>query len=270
MNSVDYRELARDSASFVKKAGTLLTRQQRSTKIRGYKDIADIVTTADLASEKLLVSLIHKKYPSHSIDSEEMGVERKNSPYMWIVDPLDGTKEYARGITEYNCLIAVTQNDVLVAGAMWREGVGDLYTCAKGYGSKLNGRSITVSSASNLQKSFIGLHTPVGSLPASLIDASMTLMRDLIGISYRVRPGWDDARHLGWVAQGVLDAHIVIPGTNKWCDVAPAIILVAEAGGTVTSMKGNPLTPERYKTEGLLASNTKLHDQLLKHTTNIV
>ena len=270
MNSVDYRGLARDAGSFVKKAGTLLAQQQASAKIRGYKDIADIVTTADLASETLLVSLIHKKYPSHSIDSEEMGVKKQDSPYVWIIDPLDGTKEYARGITEYNCLIAVAQNDELVAGAMWREGTHDLHICAKGHGSTLNGKPIMVSATSNLKKSFIGFHIPVGSLPDALIDSSMALMRDLIGRAYRVRPGWDDARLLGWVAQGVLDAHVVIPGTNKWCDIAPAVLLVTEAGGTVSTMKGNPLTPERYKTEGLLASNASLQDQLLKLTLNAV
>lgn len=118
MKSPDYLRIAKDAGSFTRKAGKLLAQHQSKAKIRGYKDIADIVTTADLASEKLLVSLIRAKYPGHSIDSEEMGVESKHSPYTWIIDPLDGTKEYARGITVYNCLIAVTKNDALVAGAM--------------------------------------------------------------------------------------------------------------------------------------------------------
>lgn len=76
MKSIDYRALATDAATFVQKTGALLARHQARAKIRGYKDVADIVTSADLASEKLLVSLIQKKYPTHSIDSEEMDAQK--------------------------------------------------------------------------------------------------------------------------------------------------------------------------------------------------
>lgn len=260
---MNYLTLAHDAGSFAKEAGGLLAKYQKRAKTLRYKDFMDIVTTADLASEKLLVSLIYKKYPSHTIDSEEMGVKRTASPYTWVIDPLDGTKEYARGVTEYNCLVAVEEHTQVVAGAIWREGVGDLCVCAKGHGSTLNEKPIRVSNTTDLNKSFVGFHVATKALPPDTIDDSLRLLRVLIDECYRVRPGWDDARLLTWVAQGVLDAHIVLPLTNKWCDVAAATLLVQESKGRVTTMKGNIIKNENYRTEGLLTSNGKIHEELL-------
>lgn len=262
-----YQQLRKDCEEISLQAITLLSSYQGKFQITVQKDIGDFATTADEASEVLIKQFISEKYPKHCLYAEESGLSGSQSEYRWIVDPLDGTKEYARGSEEYNCLIAVEHNTKIVAAVIRRHGTNNLYSMAFGNGSLHNGNPIHVSSQTDLEKSFIGFHLPPNSKSFEKIeiDKSFDLLKDLTYASYRVRCGWDDAKLLGWVARGVIDAHIVPAEVkNGWWDLAPGIAIVLEAGGMITTMKGNPVTEQNCKIEGIVASNGKLHKELLQ------
>jgi len=257
-----YLQLQKDAEEIVEKAATLLVSKEHSFSIVTQKDDVDIATSADIEAEKLIIDAIHLKYPDHGIDSEERGKMPGKSSYVWVIDPLDGTKEYARGVGEYNCLLAVEENERLVVGVTRRIGLNTLYSCSNGNGAFRDGKPIKVSANDNLSTSIIGFHIPNKKKSKNDIRQNLNILEKLICTVYRVRPGWDTAKQFGWVAQGTLDAHIVPSHIIKWCDVASTILLVEEAGGKVTNFHGNPVKGSDYN-DGIIASNGKLHEQLL-------
>lgn len=258
-----YLQLQKDCENIATQASKLLGTHQNNFTVVQMKDQVDLATSADIDSEKLIISFIRQKYPTHAILSEEAGNMDGSSQYQWIIDPLDGTKEYARGLKSYNVLIAVEYQQTVVAGGIYTNGPNELYSSSKGNGAYLDGKSIHVSSTANLQTSLIGFHLPVGTAPQSGIERSLRILGKLILDTYRVRPGWYDANILGWVARGAIDAHIIPPDAkNKWDDDAPGILLVTEAGGQVTDWKGNALKNHDLS-GGLLASNGYLHKDLV-------
>lgn len=264
MTNVNYIRLLSYAELVAEKATKLLIRYQKKAKVVKMKDLKDLVTSADLASEKLIIKMIRKKFPQHGIFSEEAGGKTGNFEFVWIVDPLDGTKEYARGLKEYNCLIAVEHKDQLVVGVQKRIGTDELYSCTYQNGAYLDHKPIKVSTTDDLAKSFIGVHLPTSSTPVNQTEKMMVLTKKLILSTYRVRPGWDDAHLLSWVARGVLDGHIITSGIkNGWYDLASGILLVGEAGGIVTDMNGDRIK-NRNLTNGIVASNGKIHEKLLQ------
>lgn len=266
MSATYYKQLQKDAEYIAECASHLLNRYQKNATIVVQKDIGDFAMTADIASEELIRTYIQKKYPDHSIAGEEGGLTDKHSEYLWIIDPLDGTKEYARGIPEYNCLIAVEHNGRLVVGVIRRNGFNETYTSITGVGAWGNKKPIHVSEQSDLSRAYVGYHLPVPTSTASRSDVErhFDILKKLTFSCCRVRPSWDDAKSMAWVAQGILDAHI-IPAElkNEWHDVASGILLVQEAGGQVTHLDGSPLNAyERGR--GFIVSNRRIHDQLLE------
>lgn len=265
MSASYYRQLREDAEFIVNRACKLLSRYQKKATVVVQKDIGDMATTADYAAEKLIREFIQKKYPYHSIIGEEKGLTKKQSEYLWIIDPLDGTKEYARGLSEYNCLVAVEHKGTLVVGVLQRNGTNEVYSAEAQRGAWRNKKQLHVSDQSDLSRSYVGYHLPIPTATASHHDVErhFDMLKTLTFACYRVRPGWDDARQLAWIAQGILDAHIIpVELKNEWHDLAPGILLVQEAGGVVTHLDGSPLQAyERQK--GFIASNGHIHDQLL-------
>ena|SRR3989344_2272371 len=268
MDNIFYKQLRHDAEKFVIQAVQLLNQYQKKVKTVKQKDIADIATNADLASEQLIIKLIRQKYPDHAIYSEEAGESVDKSEFRWIIDPLDGTKEYTKGLVEYNCLVAVEHNKRLVAGAAFRNGTNELYTSTLGYGAFLNGQQIHVSKTSDVNKSFIGFHIPASDNSVAMINQSFRLLQTLNKACYRVRPGWDDTYLMSMVARGIIDAHLVLNNKIKWCDVAPAVLLVLEAGGSVTDWNGNPIQSGDLS-HGLLVSNSVLPAYLLSQIKQV-
>lgn len=265
MSATFYKQLQKDAEYIAESASHLLKRYQKKATVVVQKDIGDFAMTADFASEKLIRTYIQKKYPNHSVMGEEGGFTDKHSEYLWIIDPLDGTKEYARGIPEYNCLIAIEHKGKLVVAVIRRNGFNETYTSVAGVGAWGNKKPIYVSTQSDLSRAYIGYHLPIPTSTANRKDSErhFDILKELTFSCYRLRPSWDDAKSMAWVSQGILDAHI-IPAElkNEWHDVASGILLVQEAGGQVTHLDGSPLnTPERGK--GFIVSNGKIHSNLV-------
>ena len=263
MDSTFYKQLEDDAKQWVTEAGSILVSHEHDFTVAKQKDEVDVSTSADTEVEQFLTKRILEKYPDHAIYGEEFGLTKKNAAYVWSIDPLDNTKEYVRGIGEYNCLLAVEENGILVAGIVQRFGPAVCYTTSKGNGALLDGKPIRVSTTSNLNVAFIGTNTANNKVhTADEIDRFCNLSKEVISDAYRIRPGADDAKLFGWVAQGAFDASISLPKSNKWFDVAPAILLVEEAGGKVTDWLGNPIQGHDLS-KGILVSNSVLHETLL-------
>lgn len=265
MSATFYKQLQKDAEHIAVSAGKLLTQYQKNAKIVVQKDIGDFATTADIASETLIKNFIRKKYPGHSLLAEEGGLTDNHSEYVWIIDPLDGTKEYARGVKEYNCLIAIEHNTQLVVGVIRRNGIDEVYSAVRKQGAKKDGKTIRVSSVRDLKSSHVGYHLPVGSprFDRAKVAKHFPLLRQLTFACYRLRPCWDDAKALGYVASGVWDAHgIATELPVSWHDVAAGLLLVQEAGGRVTHLDGSEIV-DHDMSRGFLASNGLLHDELL-------
>jgi myo-inositol-1(or 4)-monophosphatase len=259
---MDYAQLQKDAELIAKKAGMLLKTMQSTATVAVRKDEVDIATTADLAAEKLIIDFIHKKYPDHGIYSEEMGNKPGASDFSWVIDPLDGTKEYAKNYPDYGSLVAVEEKGELVACASFIEGGYGLYSAFLGGGAFLNGSPIRVSETSDATKATISFHIPIKSTPPAEVEKDMKVLRALIGIIYRVRGFFFDAKILGLVSDGRIDAHIIPANVPQWYDAASALLLVEEAGGHVTDWNGNPIR-NRDLSRGVVASNGKIHNELL-------
>lgn len=259
-----YSSLLSEAIVAAERASKLLERYQSRARIVVQKDIADFATDADVAAEKLIREYIQQKHPDHSIYGEEGG-QTGSGEFLWVIDPLDGTKEYVRGLKEYNCLIAIEHNGKLVVGVVKRVGIKELYSTVISQGARKDGKEIHVSDIADLNKAHIGYHLPVGSprFKRKHVARHFQLLERLTFDCYRLRPGWDDAKALGYVASGITDATIIpaeLP--NGWHDLAAGILLVQEAGGKVTHLDGSPLIPHDMS-KGFLASNGRIHDQLL-------
>lgn len=265
MSVTFYKQLQKDAEYIAERASRFLKDYQKKATVVVQKDIGDFATTADLASESLIRDYISKKYPHHSIFGEENGLTDNHSDYVWIIDPLDGTKEYARGVKEYNCLIAVEHNKKLVVGVIKRNGINELYSSVLSLGARRDDKKIHVSPVNDIKISHVGYHLPVGLPPFERvkIEKHFPLLQELTFACYRLRPGWDDAKALGYVASGILEAHIIpaeLP--NAWHDLAAGILLVQEAGGRVTHLDGNEIITHDMS-KGFLATNGRTHHALL-------
>jgi len=258
-----YLELQHHAESIVEEAVKILIFHEHSFTIAKQKYMMDVATNADIEVEQFIKTEVRKLYPDHGFVGEEFGGDNAESEYVWVIDPLDNTKEYVRGIGEYNCLVAIEHDKQLVVGVTRRMGHNVRYAGSLGNGSFCDGKQIHVSTTQTLDKAFVGTNMPMKSAHTTdIIHQYMGVLENIIVSSYRLRPLFDDARTFGWVAQGGLDACISLPHSNKWVDVASGLFLVAESGGKVTDWQGNPIQ-NRDLSKGIVASNGILHEQLL-------
>lgn len=265
-----YKQFEEEALQWVQEAGKILISQEHSFTIATQKDVIDVATSADVAVNTFLTNKIREKYPDHGIYSEESDGINIDAQYCWIIDPLDCTKEYVKGIGEYNLLVAVEENKQVVVGIVRRFGHDVVYSTSYGNGAYLADTKLHVSSVSSLDHAFLGINLPnkIKTTPNN-IDNYMRLFSTLIKNVYRLRPGSDDAKMFAWVAQGAYDVCISLPNSNKWFDVAPALLLVEEAGGKVTDWEGNTLKNHDLS-KGIIVSNGVLHERLLDIVKEVI
>lgn len=260
-----WKDIQEKVEDWVIDAGRILLREQSKIKIVKRKaDYLDIATNADLASEQFLITQIRKYFPTHTIVAEESGIDQRSSRYTWFIDPLDGTKDFARGLTSYNISIALEYKDELVVGVVYRPATGELYKSARGHGAIGKGKQMHVSQENSLKNSITYIHLPTYRKSQKEIDETLSILRKLVLSCNKVREAWEDTEVMSWLALGALEGYVLSVSGPAWWDVAPGILMVQEAGGRVTTMKGNPVTKQNYNKEGIVASNGKLHEQLLR------
>lgn len=222
-----------------------------------YKDAENIVTKTDKASEKSIISILSAAFPDHSIFSEEMGMLDKNSPYLWIVDPLDGTTNFSRKIPHFDISICLLKNNKPEVGVMLEPLTGDMYSAAAGQGATLNDKSISVNGAEELMKVVMALER--GSNRPQKIRFSK-IISHMINNVRSVRDFGSGPLGFCYVTSGKLDAF-----TSNGChrhDFAAGALIAKEAGALVTDFMNTPLDWSNEVSD-VLATNPKLHAQFI-------
>ncbi len=243
-------DLLRFAIQLAKEAAQLLLKAQKKAKIVTYKKAGDFALNADVLSENHVIKRIRQRYPHHDILTEESGHHHKDSEYLWIIDPLEGTLNYAHHLPIWAVNVGLFYKGAPCLGAIYAPVLKELFYAAKGKGTYLNGKRIHVNKNTEIMHSFFAVGMPF----VEEVPISRTLERSLgcAGIE------------LAYVACGRFSARIKLRGNDPYGYGASSII-VTEAGGKVTDMHNKPYT---LKSHGAIASNGKLHDKLLKLLSN--
>jgi len=216
--------------------------------------VKEAVTKYDKMVDELIIREIRGRYPNHSLLTEESGLLKGDPDWLWIVDSLDGTGNFADSNPLFSVCIAVMHQRELLLGTIYAPAINEFYFAEKGNGAYLNQRRIHVSENSDLGRSY--LFYCEGGEKDRLITGSILI---------RVYPEVIDIRKLGsagletaWVAAGKGEAYFTIK-IDPW-DVAPGVLLVQEAGGEVSDYEGNAWQLEK---SALLFSNGRVHSTML-------
>ncbi|MDH5377218.1 MAG: inositol monophosphatase [Gammaproteobacteria bacterium] len=239
-------------------AGTIIVRalnQLDSLKVTE-KSQNDYVTEVDKRAEAEIIKTIHRAYPNHSIMAEEGGLKKREDEYVWIIDPLDGTTNFLRGIPQFSISIAVQHKGELTAAVIYDPLKDELFTAAKGSGAQLNDRRIRVGTRKDLRGALLGTGFPYRD-DQSVADYLPTLQALIPGTAGVRRIG-SAALDLAYVAAGRFDGFWEY-GLNSW-DMAAGVLLVREAGGVATDAKGGD---ELFETGDVIAGNIDVHREML-------
>ena len=223
-----------------RKAGDIIARASDDiTRLRvEAKGKADFVTEVDLAAEEEIISSLQKTYPDHAFLCEESGrTGPEDADYLWVIDPLDGTSNFMRGIPHYCVSIACVAKGKLEHAVILDPIRQEEFTASRGRGAQLNGRRMRVSNRSDLKESLIGTGTPFLGHCDDRLDWYVKGLASIAGQSMGIRRMGSAALDLAYVAAGRIDGFWEA-GLNAW-DVAAGVLLVRESGGLVTDFKGS-------------------------------
>lgn len=218
----------------------------------------DFVTEVDQAAEAAIIEILLTAYPGHGILAEESGREHgsRDSEYVWIIDPLDGTTNFIHGFPVYAVSIALAHRGVVQQAVVYDPARNDLFYASKGRGAYLNDRRLRVSRRTRLQDSLIGTGFPFrkGDNFKRYVKMFEEVMQHCAGLR---RPG-AAALDLCYVAAGYYDGFFET-GLNPW-DVAAGSLMITEAGGLIGNFTGEP--DYLYQRE-VVAGNPKIYGQLV-------
>jgi len=247
----------RVAVDLARAAGHLLHRELVGARQISYKGApTNLVTEMDARAERLIVDGLLRAFPDDAILAEEGGVRGGRSGRRWIVDPLDGTTNYAHGIPLFAVSIALEVEHAIVLGVVYDPNLDELYVAERGGGARLNDAAIAVSAATRLDESLL-----TTGFPYDIRVRADNNLREYAALSVRaraVRRFGSAVLDLAYVAAGRFDGYWELR-LGPW-DVAAGALLVAEAGGRVTDVEGGPLDVDA---PSLIASNGRIHDELL-------
>jgi myo-inositol-1(or 4)-monophosphatase len=254
-----YLDAAMEAA---REAGEILLAEfERPVRI-SYKGDVDLVTDADRRSEEAIVGRLHSRFPRHAIVAEEGGGRHSDSRWRWLVDPLDGTTNFAHGYPCFCVSIALEEEGDLMVAVIYQPVSRELFTAVKGEGAYLNHRRIQVSQVDRLGRSLLSTGFPAAK--RSHIQ-NIDFYREFTLRSHGVRRDGSAAMDLAAVACGRFDGFWEF-GLHPW-DTAAGVLLVREAGGVVTTLSGEPFRVEHHET---LASNGLVHEEMRQVASRVV
>jgi myo-inositol-1(or 4)-monophosphatase len=252
-------EFAGAAEGIAREAGALLREFYAKGVATEYKGDVDLVTEADRSSEKLIVERLKATFPSHGVYGEEGTRSGLESEYRWYVDPLDGTTNFAHGFPAFCVILGLEHRAMglapeadgeLVAGAIYDPLRDEMFSAERGKGSYLNGQRIHVSKTASLQESLTGTGFPSQKRHSS---PNVYFYQEITLRSHGVRRAGSAGLDLAYVACGRLDGFWEF-NLNPW-DTSAGVLLVEEAGGSVTHFDGSPFTldsREVLATNGLI------------------
>lgn len=240
-----------------KKAGLIMRRNADNVLVSHKGDSFNLVTQTDTECEKTIIGMIRKAFPTHSILSEEgTGKDALDSEHLWVIDPLDGTNNYAHGLPQYCVSIAYARKGVVQAGVIFDPERRELFEAVLGRGAHLNGKRIRVSKNATLKQAVVAMGTYYDR--STLMEKTLLAVRDLYRLGVQgIRRMGSAALDLAWLACGRYEAYFEYK-LHPW-DFAAGALLVQEAGGICADRLGAPL---RLDSEGMIASNGLCHREL--------
>ena len=243
-----------------REAGRILTERMGPRLQVSNKGVIDLVTEADLAAERLIIERIQSYYPRHSILAEESGATdtvAHGGEWKWIIDPLDGTTNYAHGYPCFCVSIALERKrGELVIGVIYDPLRDELFAAERGEGATLNGRRIRVSEVDDLNRAMVCTGFPYNVREEADFGRHFT---NFIMHAQSVRRDGSAALDLAYVACGRFDGFWE-EGLRPW-DVAAGVLLIEEAGGRVTHYDGKPFN---IYTPPIVASNGLVHEEMMR------
>lgn len=260
MNTLAYEQF---TVRTTKAAGAILMRYFRNLRAHDHKikHHKEVVTKADTASNRYVVGQIRKHFPSHDIISEEMEAKLNGSQYSWIIDPLDGTNNFLAGSPVFNVVIALAYKGEPIVGVIYNPVTGDLYTARKDAGAFLNGKRISTSKIKELRDAKIIFCHGSGKNDPSTHRRIYDILHPRTN---GTRMFGSAGEEFGGVAHGGFGAFVFTSSTSGIWDYAAGALLVREAGGRVTDLKGKDWTmrlkPHRNV---VVVSSGPLHKKLL-------
>ncbi len=259
-----YKEFLDIAANIARNAGALLLEylplDAKEKHIR-YKSEIDIVTEADIRSQEYIADRLQTSLPDHGILAEEDLETQGQREFVWIVDPLDGTTNFAHTYPIFCVSIGLAHHDVLVAGVVYDPNFDELFTAEKDKGAQLNGEAINVSNTSKLSESLLATGFPYWTRerPGRLFDH----FRIFTLKAHGVRRAGSAALDMCAVACGRLDGFWE-EGLKPW-DTAAASVIVNEAGGMISKFDNSPF--DLY-TPQILATNGHIHKEMIRILTS--
>ena len=251
------KEMMEFARQLARKAGELLAEKFSRHNPVYYKGTIDLVTEADRMSEDLILSEIGRRYPDHGVLSEESKEKDGPSAMRWIVDPLDGTTNYAHGFPFFCVSIALEKDGEIVLGVVYDPMRDDLFEASLGGGAHLNGKKLQVSSVSDLSRGLLATGFPYDIRESR--DNNLDFFAAMIVKAQAIRRPGAAALDLAYLAAGRFDGFWELK-LKPW-DTAAGCLLVTEAGGVLSDMTGGKWS---VFSPGLVASNGLIHQQMLE------
>ena len=241
-----------------KRAGALLGAELGKRRQIAFKGSpTNLVTEMDRRAEALIIEAIQAEFPGDAILSEERGTLGGPSGRRWIIDPLDGTTNYAHGIPIFCVSIALEVDGQTRLGVVYDPNFDECFVAGRGRGARRNGERLSVSEAATLNESLVAT-----GLPYNIRETPRNNLAEFGAFSLRcqgVRRMGSAVLYFCYVAAGRLDGYWELR-VGPW-DAAAGVLMVEEAGGRVTNLEGGPLNPERPE---VVASNGRIHDEMLR------
>ncbi len=239
------------------KGGAELTRRFGNlSRVSTKSGIADLVTDADIAAEAAIVETLNRAFPDHAVLAEESGASGKDTPYRWIIDPLDGTTNYAHGLGIYCVSVAFAAAGEILVGVILSPPLKEIFIAVKGGGATLNGKPVRVTGTPRVSESLLVTGFPHNT--RGNVEPLVRRFARCLTASRGVRRLGSAALDICYVACGRFDAFWE-QGLNPW-DTAAGVRIALEAGAAVTDFYNHPFSVEK---DSILVSNGHIHAEML-------
>lgn len=249
-------DYSRFAASAAKKAGRLLKERFNHSHTISFKGRINIVTEADMMSEALLMKEIGGHFPDHDIISEETKGLLTGSPYRWIIDPLDGTTNYAHGFPVFSVSLALEQEGSIIVGVVYNPMLDELFFAERGKGAFLNEKGISVSDTADLSSSLLATGFPYDIRENP--DNNINYFSEIAMKARAVRRAGSAALDMAYIAAGRFDGFWELK-LQPW-DTAAGWLIVEEAGGSVTDIGGKEYS---LLSPNIVATNGRIHQSMI-------
>ena len=239
-----------------RKAGDFILRESDNIKTVQSKSQSDYVTNVDQTAESLIIDTISHSYPDHAFLGEESG-KSGESDYQWVIDPIDGTTNFIHKVPHWAISIACKYKGKTEVGVIYDPVREELFTAVRGRGAQFNGRRIRVSATQGMEHTLLATGFPFKN--KALLPQYQDVFNAIFPHCSDMRRAGSAALDLAYVAAGRIDGFWEY-GLSDW-DTAAGLLLVKEAGGMVSDLKGNPDTSNG---DSILAANPKVFKAILK------